>query len=73
MEITLGIFSNGKSLDKISYWVNDTFDSEGEQKEAVFSPAGTNILAGENFVLNLHGFVGYFKGLKRSALCFEYH
>lgn len=56
--------SNGKSLDKISYWVNDTYDSEGEQEEAVFSPSGTNILAGENFVLNLHGFVGYFKGLK---------
>ncbi|MFK7813812.1 MAG: peptidase M61 [Maribacter sp.] len=56
--------SNGKSLDKISYWVNDTYDSEREQKEAVFSPSGTNILAGENFILNLHGFVGYFKGLK---------
>lgn len=56
--------SNGKSIDKISYWVNDTYDSEGEQEEAVFSPSGTNILAGENFVLNLHGFVGYFKGLK---------
>ena len=56
--------SNGKSLDKVSYWVNDTYDSEGEQQEAVFSPAGTNILAGENFVLNLHGFVGYFNRLK---------
>ena len=56
--------SNGKSLDKITYWVNDTYDSEGEQEEAVFSPSGTNILAGENFVLNLHGFVGYFNGLK---------
>ena len=56
--------SNGKALDKISYWVNDTYDSEAEQKEAVFSPAGTNILAGENFVLNLHGFVGYFNELK---------
>ena len=56
--------SNAKTLDKISYWVNDTYDSESEQKTAVFSPAGTNILAGENFVLNLHGFVGYFKGLK---------
>jgi len=55
--------SNGKSLDKISYWVNDTYDSEGEQEEAVFSPSGTNILAGENFVLNLHGFVGYFNEL----------
>lgn len=56
--------SSGKSLDKITYLVNDTYDSEGEQEEAVFSPSGTNILAGENFVLNLHGFVGYFKGLK---------
>lgn len=56
--------SNGKTLDKVSYWVNDTYDTESEQKEAVFSPSGTNILAGENFVLNLHGFVGYFKGLK---------
>ena len=56
--------SGGKTLDKVTYWVNDTYDSEGEQEEAVFSPAGTNILAGENFVLNLHGFVGYFKGLK---------
>ncbi len=56
--------SNGKKLDKLTYWVNDTYDSEGEQEEAVFSPAGTNILEGENFVLNLHGFVGYFKGLK---------
>ncbi len=56
--------SNGKNLDKISYWVNDTYDSEGEQKEVVFSPAGTNIMAGNNFVLNLHGFVGYFDGLK---------
>ncbi len=56
--------SNGKTLDKITYYVNDTYDSEGEQEEAVFSPAGTNILAGKNYMLNLHGFVGYFNGLK---------
>lgn len=56
--------TNARRLDKVTYWVNDTYDSEGEQDEAVFSPAGTNILAGENFVLNLHGFVGYFEGLK---------
>ncbi|WP_422081793.1 peptidase M61 [Ulvibacterium sp.] len=56
--------SNARSLDRISYYVNDTYDTENEVKDAVFSPAGTNILANENFVLNLHGFVGYFKGLK---------
>ncbi len=56
--------SNGKKLDKVSYLVNDTFDTEGEVEESVFSPSGTNILAGKNFILNLHGFVGYFNGLK---------
>ena len=56
--------SNGTQLDKITYLVNDTYDSEGEQEEAVFSPSGTNILKGKNFVLNLHGFVGYFNALQ---------
>ena len=55
--------ANGKNLDRVSYYVNDTYDSESEQEHAVFSPAGTNILKGENFMLNLHGFVGYFKDL----------
>lgn len=54
--------SNGKNLDKVTYWVNDTYDTENEVEDAVFSPSGTNILSGENFVLNLHGFIGYFKG-----------
>ena len=56
--------ANAKNLDKVIYFVNDTYDTEREVNEAVFSPAGTNILAGENFMLNLHGFVGYFEGLK---------
>lgn len=51
-------------LDKISYYVTDTYDTESELNDPVFSPAGTNILKDKNFVLNLHGFVGYFEGLK---------
>jgi predicted metalloprotease with PDZ domain len=57
--------SNAKSLSKITYWVNDTYDIEtgrGFGKEEVFSPAGTNILEGKNFMLNNHAFVGYFNG-----------
>ncbi len=55
-----------KKLTKITYLVNDSFDTEqgggfGEGED-VFSPAGTNIIAGENFMLNTHGFVGYFDG-----------
>lgn len=52
---------NAIQLDKVSYLVNDTYDIEGDG--GVFSPAGTNIAAGENFMLNLHGFVGYFDGM----------
>lgn len=50
--------TNGEELDYITYDANDSFDIEGEL--GIFSPAGTNIAAGENFVLNLHGFLGYF-------------
>lgn len=50
--------ANAKKLDKITYLVNDTYDVEGTHE--IFSPAGTNILANENFVINTHGFIGYF-------------
>lgn len=56
--------SNAKTLNKITYLVNDTFDTEkgtGFGNDDVFSPAGTNIKAGENFLVNTHGFVGYFQ------------
>jgi predicted metalloprotease with PDZ domain len=56
-----------KSLVKITYLVNDTFDIEkgrGFGQDDIFSPCGTNIDAGKNFMLNLHGFVGYFQDKK---------
>ncbi|HYD90716.1 MAG TPA: peptidase M61, partial [Flavobacterium sp.] len=51
---------NAKKLAKVSYLVNDTYDIETTHE--IFSPSGTNIKANENFVLNTHGFVGYFDG-----------
>ncbi|MFV0566425.1 MAG: peptidase M61 [Flavobacteriaceae bacterium] len=58
--------ANAKQLDKISYLVNDTYDIEEEGgigEEQPFSPAGTNIEP-TNYVLNLHGFIGFFDSLK---------
>ncbi|SHG43131.1 Predicted metalloprotease, contains C-terminal PDZ domain [Flavobacterium fluvii] len=57
--------SKAKTLDKITYWVNDTFETETETGEKngdedIFSPAGSNIDAGKNVMLNTHCFVGYF-------------
>lgn len=51
--------TGAKKLSKVTYWVNDTYDIEDQHD--VFSPAGTNIDAGKNFMLNMHGFVGYFQ------------
>jgi predicted metalloprotease with PDZ domain len=48
--------------------VNDTFDVEvsgGIGGDTPFSPAGTNIEP-DNYVLNLHGFIGYFDSLKNN-------
>ena len=60
--------ASATNLDKITYNVNDTFDTEtsgGIGGENPFSPAGTNIES-TNYVLNLHGFVGYFDSLKNA-------
>ncbi|WP_417556822.1 peptidase M61 [Mesoflavibacter zeaxanthinifaciens] len=60
--------TNAKDLDYITYYVNDTFDQEvegGIGGEQPFSPAGTNIEP-TNYVMNLHGFIGYFDSLKNS-------
>ena len=57
---------NAIDLDKITYLVNDTFDIEYAEGQATpFSPSGTNIEP-KNYVLNLHGFIGYFDSLKNS-------
>jgi predicted metalloprotease with PDZ domain len=58
---------NAKALAKVTYFVNDTFDTEkggGFGQEDIFSPAGTNIAEGKNFVINYHGFIGFFSDNK---------
>ncbi len=62
------VIKNAKKLDKITYRVNDTYDIElkgGIGGEQPFSPSGTNIEP-NNYVLNLHGFIGYFDELKNN-------
>ena len=56
--------ANATKMDKLSYQVDDTFDSE--VKHGIYVMAGTNIEKGKNFFLNLPGFVGYFKGKKET-------
>lgn len=52
--------NNANKALTITYKVNDTYDIEDTHE--IFSPAGTNIDAGKNFMINTHAFVGYFEG-----------
>jgi predicted metalloprotease with PDZ domain len=54
------VIQNPANIDYITYTVDDTWDTP-IKKDFVFEPGGTNIQAGKNFVLNNHGFFGYFK------------
>lgn len=58
--------STTKALSKITYLIQDTYDlKEGEFDNIPQFPAGTNIDP-DNYMLNLHGFIGYFEDLENS-------
>jgi len=53
--------SKAKKLVTITYWIEDSYDTELEGPE-IFEPAGTNIEDGKNFIINSSGYFGYFAG-----------
>lgn len=55
---------NASKLHRISYWIDDTFDDK-DTDNIIFEPGGTNIEAGNNFLLNPFGVVGYLEGIKQ--------
>ncbi len=55
--------SKAKTLAKITYSINDTFDDSLPGKK-VFEPCGSNIESGVNYLINNHCFLGYFEGMK---------
>ena len=56
-----------KGLNKITYLVDDTWDSPEITGEYVFEPAGTDIEENKLFAINTHGFIGYFDDMKRQT------
>ncbi|MEQ6118974.1 peptidase M61 [Reichenbachiella sp. MALMAid0571] len=53
---------NANKLHKISYWVEDTYDSK--KNNFIFEPAGSNIEEGKNFIINTYAFIGYLDNYK---------
>ncbi len=69
------LIKKSNKLYKITYIVEDTWDTKKDPKNSddfIFEPGGTNIEAGKNFVLNNHGFFGYFAGFKRRDYYVEF-
>ncbi|HLT24290.1 MAG TPA: hypothetical protein VK004_04125, partial [Ignavibacteria bacterium] len=55
--------SNAEALYKITYKVDDTFDAVITENP-IYKMGGTNIDAGEAYLINTHGFFGYLEDMK---------
>lgn len=69
------IIKKANKLYKITYLIEDTWDTNQDRKNSddfIFEPGGTNIEQNENFVINNHGFFGYFGGFKRRDYYVEF-
>jgi hypothetical protein len=62
---------NAVKLSRITYQVDDTWDSPEIDGEYVFEPAGTSFQKDTLFALNAHGFLGYFQGFEKSKIELE--
>ena len=62
---------NAVKLTRITYQVDDTWDSPEIDGEYVFEPAGTSFQKDTLFALNTHGFLGYFKGFEKNKIELE--
>ncbi len=60
LDINSWKISGARNIQKITYWVEDTWNS-GIKGNIVFEPGGTNLEGGKNFLINTHGFFGYFE------------
>jgi predicted metalloprotease with PDZ domain len=58
--------TNASKVTSIEYWVQDTWDTDIKENK-IFEPAGTEIEENKCFVLNNHGFFGYFEGMTTKA------
>ena len=61
------IIKNASRLEKISYWVGDSYDTN-LPGPSIFQPAGTNIEENKNYLLNTGGFFGYFENMKEAPI-----
>lgn len=62
-EVNSWVIHKAKNLYRISYLVNDSYD-DSLTRQIIFEPAGSNIQADTNYVINNNCFLGYFDNMK---------
>lgn len=65
LDVNSYTIKDAKKLHKISYKIDDTWDSPEIKGTKIFEPTGSDIVAGKEFSINTHCFFGYFDGMKQ--------
>jgi predicted metalloprotease with PDZ domain len=74
-DINTYVISPARSLEKIVYEVDDTFDKTdlpNTDDKVIFEPGGTNFENGLNASLNTHTMFGYFRGMTKMKFRVEF-
>jgi len=65
LDVNSYTIKDAKKLHKISYKIDDTWDSPEIKGTKIFEPTGSDIVANKEYSINTHCFFGYFDGMKQ--------
>ncbi len=65
LDVNSYTIKDAKKLHKISYKIDDTWDSPEIKGTKIFEPTGSDIVANKEYSINTHCFLGYFDGMKQ--------
>jgi predicted metalloprotease with PDZ domain len=65
LDVNSYAIKDAKKLHKISYKIDDTWDSPEIKGTKIFEPTGSDIVANKEYSINTHCFFGYFDGMKQ--------
>ena len=65
LDVNSYTIKNAIKLHKISYKIDDTWDSPEIKGTKIFEPTGSDIVSNKEYSINTHCFFGYFDGMKQ--------
>ncbi|MFN3849714.1 MAG: peptidase M61 [Spirosomataceae bacterium] len=65
LDVNSYTIKEAKKLHKITYKIDDTWDSPEIKGTKVFEPTGSDIVANKEYSINTHCFFGYFDGMTK--------